>query len=426
MKRPATLSATFVRTVRQPGRYGDGRGGHGLSLLVKPTKIEGRLSKTWAQRTRINGKYTYIGLGSYPAVTLAEARRRALRNKQTIEEAHHRRARNTPTFRQATEKVIQLHAAKWKPGGLSEQHWRSTLGTYAHPHLGNKRVDQITSADIMACLTPIWHQKPETARRVKQRIAAVMKWCIAQGFREDNPADDRITAALGSNTQRPQHMKALHHSQVSTAIRTVKATDAHWATIAAFKFLTLTATRSGEVRNATWDEIDLATATWTIPPQHTKTEKEHRVPLSTGALAVLATALPKSGGQGLLFPSPTGRTLSNTTMSKLCKENNIGCVPHGMRSSFRDWCAETGIAREVAERALGHEIRNAVEKAYARTDLLEKRRQLMQDWSHYLGLDIGPVSRSPTAIWRENLNDARSRGVVVSHALATNALSKVC
>ena len=116
----------------------------------------------------------------------------------------------------------------------------------------------------------------------------------------------------------------------------------------------------------------------------------------------------------------------NTTMSKLCKENNIGCVPHGMRSSFRDWCAETGIAREVAERALGHEIRNAVEKAYARTDLLERRRQLMQDWSHYLGLDIGPVSRSPTAIWRENLNDARSRGVVVSHALATNALSKVC
>ena len=278
----------------------------------------------------------------------------------------------------------------------------------------------------MACLTPIWHQKPETARRVKQRIAAVMKWCIAQGFREDNPADDRITAALGSNTQRPQHMKALHHSQVSTAIRTVEATDAHWATIAAFKFLTLTATRSGEVRNATWDEIDLATATWTIPPQHTKTEKEHRVPLSTGALAVLATALPKSGGQGLVFPSPTGRTLSNTTMSKLCKENNIGCVPHGMRSSFRDWCAETGIAREVAERALGHEIRNAVEKAYARTDLLERRRQLMQDWSHYLGLDIGPVSRSPTAIWRENLNDARSRGVVVSHALATNALSKVC
>ena len=260
VKRPATLSATFVRTIRQPGRYGDGRGGHGLSLLVKPTKIKGRLSKTWAQRIRIDGKYTNRGLGSYPAVTLAEARRRALGNKQSIEEGRHPQTRKAPTFRQATEKVIQLHAAKWKPGGKSEENWSATLGAYVHPLLGNKRVDQITTANIMACLTPMWHQKPETARRVKQRISAVMKWCIAQGFREDNPADDRITAALGSNTQRPQHMKALHHSQVGAAIRTVEATDAHWATIAVFKFLTLAATRSGEVRNAMWNEIDLSTA----------------------------------------------------------------------------------------------------------------------------------------------------------------------
>ena len=384
VKRPATLSATFVRTIRQPGRYGDGRGGHGLSLLVKPTKIKGRLSKTWAQRIRINGKYTNRGLGSYPAVTLAEARRRALQNKQSIEEGRQPQTREAPTFRQATERVIQLHKAKWKPGGRSAETWRATLGAYVHPLLGDTRVDQITTADIMACLTPVWHQKPETARRVKQRISAVMKWCIAQGFREDNPADERITAALGSNTQRPQHMKALHHSQVGAALRTVEATDAHWATIAAFKFLTLTATRSGEVRNATWNEIDLSTAVWTIPSQHTKTGLEHRVPLSTGVLAVLATALPRSGGKGLVFPSPTGRVLSNATMSKLCKENKVGCVPHGMRSSFRDWCGETGVSREVAEKALGHEIRNAVEKAYARTDLLDRRRQLMEEWSRYL------------------------------------------
>ena len=213
-----------------------------------------------------------------------------------------------------------------------------------------------------------------------------MKWSIAQGFREDNPADDRITAALGSNKQRPQHMKALHHSEVAAAVRAVEATDAHWATIAAFKFLTLTAARSGEVRRATWDEIELSTAIWTIPSEHTKTGQEHRVPLSAGALAVLAVALPRSGGKGLVFPSPTGRALSNATMSKLCKENNVGCVPHGMRSSFRDWCGETGVSREVAERALGHEIRNAVEKAYARTDLVERRRKPMEDWSRYLDI----------------------------------------
>ena len=353
--------------------------------MVKPTKTKGRLSKAWVQRIKINGKETNLGLGSYPAVTLAEARRRALRNRQAVEEGRNPRARKTPTFRQATERVIKLHAAKWKPGGRSEENWRSTLRTFAYPRIGNKRVDLINTADVMACLSPIWHHKPETARRVKQRISAVMKWSIAHGFREHNPADERITAALGTNTQRPKHMKALHHSKVGAAIRAVEATDAHWATIAAFKFLTLTATRSGEVRNATWDEIDLTKAIWAIPPEHTKTGKEHRVPLSTSALAVLFDiALERPGGQGLVFPSPTERPLSNTTMSKLCKENNVDCVPHGMRSSFRDWCGETGVSREVAERALGHEIRNAVEKAYARTDLLERRRQLMENWSRYL------------------------------------------
>ena len=265
MNRPKTLSATFVKSISRPGRYGDGRGGHGLSLMVKPTKIEGRLSKAWVQRIRINGKETNLGLGSYPAVTLAEARQRALRNRQAVEEGRNPRARKAPTFRQATEKVIRLHAAKWKPGGRSEEHWRSTLQTYAYPRFGNKRVDLITTADVMACLAPQWHEKPETANRVKQRISAVMKWCIAQGFRDDNPADDRITAALGSNTQRPQHMKALHHNLVGAAVRAVEATGAHWATIATFKFLTLTATRSGEVRNATWDEIDPTKAIWTRP-----------------------------------------------------------------------------------------------------------------------------------------------------------------
>ena len=384
MKRPKTLSPAFVKGVTRLGRYGDGRGGHGLSLVVRPTKIEGRLSKVWVQRIQINGRETNLGLGSYPAVTLAEARRRALRNRRAVEEGRNPRARRVPTFRQATERVIRLYSAKWKPGGRSEEHWRSSLRTYAYPRFGNKRVDLVTSGDVMACLSPIWLEIPETASRVKQRISSVMKWSIAQGYREDNPADDRITAALGSNNHRPQHMKALHHSKVAAAVRAVEATDAHWATIAAFKFLTLTATRSGETRNATWDEIDPATKTWTIPAERTKTRQEHRVPLSTGALAVLDTARRQSDSKSLVFPSFTGRPLSNATMSKLCKENNVGCVPHGMRSSFRDWCGETGIAREVAEQALGHEIRNSVERAYARTDLLERRRQLMENWSDYI------------------------------------------
>ena len=382
MKRPATLNATFVRNIRRPGRYGDGRGGHGLTIMVKQRK-NGRPSKTWAQRIRINGKETNLGLGNYPAVTLAEARRRALRNQQAIEEGRNPRAGKTPTFQETTATVIAVHAPKWKPGGLTEKHWQSSLETYAHPRLGNKQIDQITSADVMACLAPIWTTKPEMARKVRRRIAAVMKWAIAQEYREDNPADDRIPAALGSNRTPPQHARSLHHGQVASAIETIRASRAHWATIAAFHFLTLTATRSGEVRNADWTEIDLKTRIWTIPAQKTKTGRRFRIPLSTAAAEILEEAREITGDTGLVFPTVRGKPMSDATMSKLCRENNIGCVPHGMRSSFRDWCSDTRTPREVAEQALGHTVKG-VEGAYARSDLLDLRRPLMQAWATYL------------------------------------------
>lgn len=214
MKRPRTLTAAFVKTVRRPGRYGDGRGGFGLSLLVKPT-ANGRLSKTWCQRVRIHGRITNIGLGSYPVVTLRQARLRALENRQTIEQGLDPRDGRIPTFEQAAEKVIAIHAAGWKPGGKSEVQWRSSLAAYAHPRLGRKPIDRITTGDVMECLVPIWHTRPETARRVRQRIGAVMRWAIAQGYRADNPAGDAVTAALPNNNVRRQHHRSLPHSEVA-------------------------------------------------------------------------------------------------------------------------------------------------------------------------------------------------------------------
>ena len=383
MKRPQTLSASFAKTIRRPGRYGDGWGGHGLSLLVQPMK-NGRLSKTWAQRIRINGRVTNLGLGSYPAVTLAQARQRALRNRQAVEEGRHPKARHAPTFAQATEEVIALHSQKWRTGSRTAQIWASSLERFAGS-LANVTVDKITSAHILEVLSPVWHTKPATGGKVLRRISAIMKWSIAQGFRVDNPADERITAALGKNARPSTHQRALHHSKVGTAIRNLEASRrAHWATVAALKLLILTATRSGEVRNATWDEIDLPEAIWTIPKDRTKTGREHRVPLSAGALAVLDTARQRTGGAGLVFPSPRGKPLSSESLSKLCKERDVGCVPHGFRSSFRDWCGETGVAREVAERALGHAVKNPVEKAYSRSDLLDLRRPIMEKWAQYL------------------------------------------
>ena len=187
MRRPKTLSAVFLRNVRQPGRYGDGRGGHGLSLLVRQRKSNHRLAKTWNQRIRIDAKERDLGLGSYPAVTLAEARKRALANRQAVEEGRDPQGPKIPTFEKAAAEVIELHSAKWRQGSKTRRLWETTLATYAFPRMGGKRVDQVTSADVLNCLSPIWNEKPETARKVRRRIAAVMKWAVARGIPARRP-----------------------------------------------------------------------------------------------------------------------------------------------------------------------------------------------------------------------------------------------
>ena len=386
MKRPKRLSATFVNTVNVPGRYGDGRGGHGLSLLVKSASTGG-FSKSWAQRIRLDGKAANVGLGGYPVITLARARQKALANARVVSEGRdpRNRASRAPTFERAVERVIEIHAENWKDSGKSAAQWRASLRDYAIPKIGAKRVDRISTADVMEVLLPVWSTKRETARRVRQRIGAVMKWAVAQGYREDNPAGDAIAAALPKNSVRRQHQRALPHAQVAEALGRVRSSRAHRTTALAFEFLVLTACRSGEVRGARWEEVDDGAATWTVPPARMKAKLEHRVPLSDRAMAVLDEAREIAGKGGLVFPSPTGRVLSDSTLSKLLRELGIGAVPHGFRSSFRDWAAErTDVPREVCELALAHVNSDRVEAAYRRTDLFERRRELMAAWAAYL------------------------------------------
>ena len=212
-----------------------------------------------------------------------------------------------------------------------------------------------------------------------------MKWAVGQGYRQDNPAGDAISAALPNNGAGRKHQRALPHSEVAAAITLIRGTDAYRATVLAFEFLILTAARSGEVREARWDEIDLDAATWKIPADRTNMKREHRVPLSSRALAVLSETLQLQDGTGLVFPSMTGRPLADATISKLVRENGIKAVPHGFRSSFRSWAAELSDApREVAELALGHVNPDKVEAAHMRSDLYERRRRLMQEWADYL------------------------------------------
>ena len=385
MQRPRTLTAAYVRTLSQPGRYGDGRGGHGLSLLVKAT-ANGRWSKTWSQRLRVSGRTVHLGLGSYPAVALALARERALANRQAVEEGRDPRRKHAVTFTDAMEAVIDLHRSGWKPTSNTEQQWRSLLAHHIAPTIGPKPVAEVTAADVVAVLDRVW-DRPELARRTARRISTTMKWAMGRGLRETDPTAGAV-AAMPKHRAKVAHRRALHHSDLSDALDRVRASEATPACRLGLEMLALTATRPGEVRHMTWDEIDLDNQVWAIPAERTKTASPHRVPLSSRALEVLAEAHSLNGGQGLVFPSPaTGRAVSDATYNKLLREHDIDATSHGFRSTFRSWCSDTAVPRDLAEMALGHAVRDKVEAAYARSDMLERRRPLMEDWSRYLQHD---------------------------------------
>ena len=383
MKRPETLSPRFVENVTRPGKYGDGYGGHGLALVVKE-RGNGRTRKNWVQRIRIDGKPTNLGLGTWPYISVSMARQRAFENRAAIERGENPLVRKPtiPTLAEAAECVIELHAPGWKNSGKSAGQWRASLRDYIYPSLGDRTVDSITTGEVLSCLAVHWTTKHETMRRLKQRLSVIFRWTIAEGHRPDDPAGPALSAALPKNGNGKRHHAALPYQDVAGALDTVRQSGAHPSTRLCLELLTLTATRSGEARAATWDEIE--GITWTVPSERTKTGKEHRVPLSDAALSVLAEARERTGGRGgLIFPSKTGRALSDNALSKLFRDLGIPGTPHGLRSGFRSWAASTGKPADIAEMALGHAVKG-IEGVYQRSDLYDRRRAMMQSWSDYL------------------------------------------
>ncbi len=280
MRRP--LTAVFVKSVAKPGKYGDR---HGLILQVRPTG-----SKYWFWRGTVRGKRVDYGIGSYPYVTLAEARQTAFEYRKLSKTGADPKALNAaPAFEEALEKVLAIHRTTWKPGSRTEEQWRRELTVYAFPHIGRKRVNEVTTADVMRVLLAdhLWTEKPVVAKRLRQRIGAVMKWAVAQGFRENNPAGDAVGAVLPRHNGSTTHFRALPHRRVGEAIATVRESSTWRGIKLAFEFMVLTAARTVEVRLATWDEIDMDAARWTIPPEHMKAKREHRVPLSPRAVELL-------------------------------------------------------------------------------------------------------------------------------------------
>ena len=348
-------------------------------------------SRQWVQRLTINGRRHDIGLGSCKVVTLSMARHAALKNRLAVYEGRdplaEKRKAAVPTFREAAMSTHKAKLATWR-SAKSGANWMAQLERHAFRKIGRIPVDRIERDDILRVLTPIWTDKPETARRVRRAIKTTLQWALAKGYVEQNLAGEAIEGTLPRMRAVKAHLRALPYQDVADALRTVDQARASIAARCALRFLVLTAARSGEVRGARWDEIDRDEATWIVPADRMKSHREHRVPLTPAALAVLDAAAEISDGSGLVFPSPArpGNPLSDMALTKLLRDTGLAerATIHGFRSSFRDWCAETGKPREIAEAALAHTVGNAVEAAYFRSDLLARRRSLMDQWAAYL------------------------------------------
>ena len=387
------LSTDFVREVAEAGRYCDG---HGLYLDVQPSG-----SRSWVQRIVVRGRRREMGLGGFPLVSLDEARGKAFANRKVARAGGDplvgrrgagrggdaRRAGGgggAPTFAEAAERVWRQMRPGWRNRKYGRD-WLAGLARYAFPRIGRMPVSAVTSADLVEMLGPVWHSRPTTARRLRQRVGAVMEWAVAMEYRPDNPCE-RIGPVLGRQRHLVEHMRALPHGEVGGAVAAVRASRARPVVKLAFEFMVLTAARSGEARGAPWAEMDAAGGVWTVPAGRMKANREHRVPLCRRAAEILEAARALGDGGPLVFPTARGRPLKDMALSGLLRDLGVAAVPHGFRSSFRDWASEeTDHPREVVEAALAHVVRNPVEAAYARSDLFDRRRRLMDDWGAYLG-----------------------------------------
>jgi integrase len=380
----------------------------GLALNV--TKSGGR---SWILRYQVNGVRRDKGLGGYPDVTLAEAKEaaRTARAKlaqgiDPIEDARALRSKmiaaqvSAITFSQAAKQYIDAHEDSWR-NIKHVQQWRNTIQTYADPVIGKILVRDVDLPQILKVLEPIWRTKTETASRLRGRIESIFAWAIARGYRTNsNPAQwkgllDTLLPAPGK-ISKTDHHRALPYPEIPEFMKALAGQQGIGAR--ALEFTILTACRSGEVRGAKWDEIDLTNGVWTVPASRMKAGKEHRVPLSNAALSIIKTqkgtafcdyVFPSSHGSNT--SASEGKPLSDMTLSAVLRRMSVLAVPHGFRSTFRDWCAEqTDHPREVAEMALAHAIGNKVEAAYRRGDLFDKRKQLMQDWGDYVNKTEAP------------------------------------
>ncbi|WP_373492487.1 tyrosine-type recombinase/integrase [Parasphingorhabdus sp.] len=390
------LTANEVKAVlTKPGTYSDGDG-----LFLKVAKSGGA---SWLVRVQHQGKRRDIGLGSVKLVSLASARAKAAESRKAIREdgrdliAEKRKAKAASvSFREAALTFYDAHKAQWANAKHGDQ-WLSTMETYAFPNLGRMSVGTVTAADIIATISEVWTSKPETGRRVRQRICAVLDFAHARGWRTtEAPARSLMAGKSLPKQAAGKHHLSMPYADISAFLIRLRVSGGVWGRMA-LEFVIFTAARSQEVRLATWAEFDLENALWTVPADHMKMRREHVVPLSPQALAVLrSSAAVRVVGTDIVFPGANQGIMSDMTLLAVLRRMKEPATVHGFRSSFRTWVAEeTNYPGEVAEAALAHQNPNEVERAYQRGGLLDKRRKLMEAWGAYCASNTGLAQIAP-------------------------------
>ena len=398
------LSALEVSRLVAPGFVSVG-GVTGLSLQISPTG-----ARSWVLRVKIGSKRRDMGLGAYPAVSLAQAHQKAREAREAIEQGDdpiltRERAQSqlraaqasAITFKQAAERFIESKAPEWKNPKHKKQ-WTSTLEAYAYPIIGNLDVKDVADVHVFQILEPIWTTKTETASRLRGRIENVLDWATVKKYRTgENPARwrghlDKLLSAPKKTTP-VKHHEAIPVDDAPTFNAALQGLTG--MSHRALEFLLLTVLRSGEVCGARWSEIDLEKGIWVIPAKRMKAAKEHRVPLTQSMKAVLQNQ-PRLDGCDFVFPSPRGKQLSDMALTQVMRRMGLTATPHGLRSTFRDWAAEkTNYPRELAEKAMAHKVKNAVEAAHQRGDMFEKRRVMMDSWAKFLAT---PITKGGTVV----------------------------
>jgi integrase len=403
MSKAKKITDVEVRKLSKPGVYGAGAG---LYLRVTDTG-----SKHWIHRFNLHGKAHWMGLGPYPEITLVEAQKKTLEarrlrlsgvNPITARDAENARKLGAISFQECADKYIAAHRSSWKNAKHANQ-WIRTIEDYCGPVIGKLPVNEIDVAQVMRVLDPIWVTKTETASRLRGRIESVLDWATVRGYREgENPArwKGKLKHLLPNvrKTKKATHYKALGYTQIAELMVGLRQGSGNGSK--ALEFTILTACRSGEVRFATWSEVNLKDKVWVIPAERMKAGKEHRIPLSDAAMAVLDQM---DQSTNIIFPGMAeGKPLSDMSISAVLRRMGRDDITvHGFRSTFRDWAAEcTAYPREVAEMALAHTIGDKVEAAYRRGDLFAKRTRMMQEWANFCnqiqGGEVVPLRRSNT------------------------------